>query len=253
MPLLLPFSTPSTSFNHYTTFGIASTKGLGELYELKAKKTIEGKTLAAELAAANDYYLQTLDFRWVGRRHFECGALTGLVRVKHAQLDYGTIPPVLNEAEQMAQEYEYNDYLASLRLTQGHIVWEEAQIPEWGSGFEAALDFYRQALVYALLYNRFMLDEVLWGGGVGTPLQPIIQHCLARGEEGRTMLTALGDWWQTGRNDTGTARPDTISPIPEGISLLEAERIAREREMGDGLPQRPVLEQIEKALSQGQI
>ena len=44
------------------------------------------------------------------------------------------------------------------------------------------------------------------------------------------------------------ARPDTISPIPEGIPLLEAKRIAREREPGDVSPQRTVVEQIEAAL-----
>ena len=63
------------------------------------------------------------------------------------------------------------------------------------------------------------------------------------------MLAALRDWWNTSVNDIGTPRPDTISPIPEGIPLLEAERIAREREPGDGSPQMSVIEQIEAALS----
>ncbi len=61
------------------------------------------------------------------------------------------------------------------------------------------------------------------------------------------MLTALGEWWQTDVNDIGTPRPDTISPILEGISLLEAERIARGREPGDGSQQMSVVEQIEAA------
>lgn len=56
------------------------------------------------------------------------------------------------------------------------------------------------------------------------------------------------DWWKTGVNDIGAPRPDTISPIPEGIALLEAER-AREREPGDGSPQKSVVEQIEAALA----
>ena len=47
---------------------------------------------------------------------------------------------------------------------------------------------------------------------------------------------------------SGAPRPDTISPIPEGITLLKAERIAREREPGDGSPQKSVVEQIEAAL-----
>jgi len=44
------------------------------------------------------------------------------------------------------------------------------------------------------------------------------------------------------------ACPDTISPIPEGIPLLEAERIAREREPGDGSPQQTVVERIEETI-----
>jgi len=200
-----------------------------------------------KLSEAENYYTQSLSLRWTGRLYFGCDALTGLVRVKHAHGDYAAIPPLLAEAEALAQQYEYNDYLASLRLTQGHIAWED-HIPEWGSGFDAALHYYQQALIYALRYNRFLLDEVLWGGGVATPLRPIIPHCLERGEEGRRMLLALRDWWQTGVNDIGTPRPDTISPIPEGIPLLEAERIAREREPGDGSPQKTVIKRIEAVL-----
>lgn len=210
---------------------------LGNLYETLTK-----------LAQAENYYLQCLKLRWTGRRYFECGALTGLVRVRHAQGDYASIPPLLTEAEQLAQQYEYNDHLASLRLTQGHIAWE-GNAPAWENGFDAALRYYQQALIYALRYNRFLLDEVLSGRPQGTPLRPIIPECLKRGEEGRRMLIALRDWWQTGINDVGAPRPDTISPIPEGIPLLEAERIAREREPGDGSPQRSVVEQIENALS----
>lgn len=176
---------------------------------------------------------------------------------------------MLAEAEQLAQQYEYNDHLASLRLTQGHIAWENTPSPQpppsegegadsplsplgrgaGGEGrFDAALRFYQHALIYALRYNRFLLDEVLWGGGVATPLRPIIPHCLERGEEGRRRLAALRDWWRTGTNDIGTPRPDTISPIPEGIPLLEAERMAREREPGDGSPQKIVIGRIEAAL-----
>jgi len=54
----------------------------------------------------------------------------------------------------------------------------------------------------------------------GTPLRPIIPYCLAKGgEDGWQMLIALRDWWKTGVNDIGTLRPDTISPVPEGIPL----------------------------------
>ncbi len=169
------------------------------------------------------------------------------MRVKCTQGDYAAIPPLLAEAEQLAQQYEYNDHLASLRLTQGHVAWD-GHIPEWGSGFDAALRYYQHALIYALRFNRFLLDEALAGRPQGTPLRPIIPHCLEHGEEGRQMLVALRDWWRTGTNDIGTPRPDTISPISEGVPLLEAERIAREREPGDGTLQKTVIEKIEESL-----
>lgn len=201
--------------------------------------------------AEHFYVLSRSEAHQLGRYYFECGALTGLTRVKHAQGDYAAIPPLLAEAEQLAQQYEYNDHLASLRLTQGHIAWEGAgQVSNLSYGFDAALHYYQHALIYALRYNRFLLDEVLSGRPQGTPLRPIIPECLKRGEEGRRMLIALREWWKTGVNDIGTPRPDTISPIPEGIALLEAERIAREREPGDGSPQTSVAERIEKVLQE---
>jgi tetratricopeptide (TPR) repeat protein len=219
---------------------------LGEIEEIRFQQGA-GEGESAPLTTAEDYYHQSLGYRRVCRRHFECNALTSLVRIKYAQRDYRAISPLLTEAEQLAQEYEYNDHLASLRLTQGHITWD-GHIPEWGSDFEAALSYYQQALIYALRYNRFLLDEVLWGDGIITPLQPIIPSCQERGEAGRQMLIVLRDWWQSGNNDIGTPRPDTISPIPENIPLLEAEQIARQREPGDGSPQPTVLEKLEAAL-----
>jgi len=119
----------------------------------------------------------------------------------------------------------------------------------WGEGFDAALRYYRHALIYALRYNCFLLDEVLSGRPQGTLLRPIISECLKHDEEGRRMLIALRDWWQSGTNDIGTPRPNTISPIPESIALLEAEHIACWREPGDGSLQRSVVEQIENAVA----
>ena len=184
----------------------------------------------------------------LGRHYFECSALTGLVRVKDAQNDHAAIPPLWTEAEQLAQKYEYNDYFTSLYLTRGHVTWD-GLIPEWENGFDSALHYYQLAVIHALRFNRFLLDEALSGREQGTPLRPIIPHCLERGMEGQRMLGALRDWWQSGINDTGAPRPDTISPIPESISLLEAERIARDREPGDGSAQVSVVEQISRALA----
>ncbi|CAG0981246.1 hypothetical protein ANRL4_01885 [Anaerolineae bacterium] len=207
---------------------------LGRVYEL-----------TQDYANAEKVYQENVEKR-PSRKYFLSASLTGLVRVKHMKGDYVAISPLLAEAGQLAQQYEYNDHLASLRLTEGHIAWD-GKAPTWDNGFEAALHFHQHALIYALRYNRFLLDEVLSGRLQGTPLRPIIPSCLERGEEGRQMLTALREWWQTGINDIGTPRSNTISPIPEGIPLLEAEKIARDREPGDGLPQKSVIEQIEAA------
>jgi tetratricopeptide (TPR) repeat protein len=197
--------------------------------------------------AEHFYRLSYDDAHPVGRHYHECDALTGLVRVKHAKLDYAAIPKFWTEAEQLAQQYEYNDHSAILNLARGHLIWE-GLIPEWGSGLDSALHHYRQALIYALRFNRFLLDEVLSGREQGTPLRPIIPYCLERGEEGLRMLVALLDWWQSGANDIGIPRPDTISPMPEGSPLLETESIARDRELGNGSPQKRVSEQINEVL-----
>ena len=45
-------------------------------------------------------------------------------------------------------------------------------MPEWGTGFDVALGYYQQALIYALRFNRFLLDEALWGGGVRVRSEP---------------------------------------------------------------------------------
>jgi tetratricopeptide (TPR) repeat protein len=210
-----------------------------------------------KLSLAESSYNECLSLKLTNRHYFECGALTGLVRVKHIQGNLATIPPLLAEAEQLAQKYEYNDHLASLRLTQGHLTFESGgdlasptqRSRETKKGeMISILHWYKQAMIYALRYNRFLLDELLSGRSQGTPLRPIIPHCLECGEEGKKVLSALRDWWKTGINDVGTPRPDTISPIPEGILLLEAEKIARERELGDGSVQRRVVEQIEAVL-----
>jgi tetratricopeptide (TPR) repeat protein len=198
--------------------------------------------------AEHFYQLLQAETREFVQYYFLCGGNTGLGRVKYAQHDYGALPPLFTEAERLAQQYEYNDHLTSLYLTRGHITWD-GLIPQWESGFESALHNYQLALLHAMRYNRFLLDEALWGREQGTPLRPIIPYCQGRGEQGQRMLVALRDWWQSGINDNGRPRPETISPIPEGIALLEAERIARKRELGDGSPQKNVVEQINAALT----
>jgi hypothetical protein len=193
------------------------------------------------------YQLAQMEAHQLGHNYFECGSLAGMIRVKQTQHSYTVIPLLWSEAEQLAKQYEYNDHFTSLYLTRGHLIWD-GLIPDWGSGFDLTFHYYQLALIHALRFDRFLLDEALLGRGEGTPLYPIIQNSLDHGEEGQRMLVVLRDWWQNGTNDIDTPSPDTISPIPEGISLSEAERIARNREPGDGSPQKTVVEQINEAL-----
>jgi tetratricopeptide (TPR) repeat protein len=198
--------------------------------------------------AQHFYQLAKTEAHPLSRHYYEGGALTGLVRVKRVLSDYPAISSLWSEAKQLAQQYEYNDYFTSLYLTRGHLIWD-GFLPEWESGFDLAFHYYQLALIHALRFNRFLLDEALSGGGQCTPLHPIIQNCLEHREEGQRMLLALRNWWQNGINDTGVPRLDTISPLPEGILLSEAERMARNRETGDGAQQRDVVEQINAALA----
>jgi len=197
---------------------------------------------------AEAYYRQCLDLHWAGLRYYDVGSLSSLVRVKYAQQRYDAIPSLLNEVLKQLQQCEFNDHLASLQLTQGHIAWEGI-IPEREQGFDVALRHYQHALIYALRFNRFMLDEILSGRSEGTPLQPIIPYCLKRDKEGQQMLIALRNWWQIAFNDTGIPRPDSISLLPEGMALLEAEQLARKREPGNGSLQRTIIEQLDQALA----
>lgn len=201
-----------------------------------------------DLQQAESFYNKCLEYRWTGRRYFECCALTGLSRIKYLVGNISVVPQLLAEAEQFAERYEYNDQIASIRLTQGHIAWD-GNVPEWGKGYNAALSFYKESLIYALRYNRFMLDDVLSGSSKDTPHKSIIQYCIAHGQEGFDMLANLENWWKTGINEVAQLRLDTMSIVTEGISLLEAESMAREQEPGDLLVQKTVIQQIESALN----
>lgn len=195
------------------------------------------------------HYLDALSPEHRGRLYLECLALTGLVRTMNALGELDDIPGHLAEAEALAQRYQYNDHLASLRLSQGHLAWD-GLLPEGDCGIETALGHYKEALVYALRYNRFMVDEVLWGGGVCTPLTPIIPHCQGRGMGGRQMLEALRDWWQSTDSLFGSPGEDSISAIRNmlGQSLAQSETEARRIEPGDGSEQTSVAEKLTDAI-----
>lgn len=203
--------------------------------------------MKGNLDAAEQAYQECLTMQQFERWYWYVGALTGLVRVYYRAKKYDDLSSVQHEAETLAQQYAYHDYLAVLRLTEGHLAWERQDVDE-EQRFATALRSYQQALVYALHHNRFLLDEVLSGRPNGTALPPIISHCLKYGKEGRRVLLQLRDWWQHGVNDLSTLRPASISSIPEGVTLLAGELLAREQEGGGTNPQLTVVEQLDKVL-----
>ncbi len=165
----------------------------------------------------------------------QCEYLTEfcLLRYYEAHDFLDIIAPHLLEAEQTAQENGFWDHLARCRAIRAHA--------EQDNGFKGvALQQYQESLLYALRYNRYLLDEITGR---------IIRHCSERNGEGRQMMIALLNWWKTGDVAAAMLRTDTISPDTRSIPLLEAERNVREHEPGEGSPQMGVTEQIMVALN----
>ncbi len=209
---------------------------LGELSEI-----------SGDLAAAQDYYERHLDsYSKIGRKYFDCAALTGLARVEAARGKFKASRKLWEKAETLAQKYEYNDRLAALYLARGYAISKGA-IPGWDKGFKPALRSFRLALIYGLRFNRFLLDALLTGG-IYSPLQPLIPYLKSKDKKGQKYLEALRDGWRKGKNEVKSDRHGTISALPEGISLKEAEQTARQREPGSGAAQKTVLEQLKEKL-----
>lgn len=177
----------------------------------------------------------------VKHKYFHAAALVGILRVGMHQNDFDTeyYNRIFVEAEQIAIQYELNDHLASIWLVRGHIC----------SDPDEKLHCYQQTLVYALRFNRFLLDEIFSGRRQGSLHYTITSYCMNQKQAGQQVLLKLQEWWKTGSNDVGISQPDSVSPIPEGISLLESERLARVRESGNGTVQKNILEQIDMALN----
>jgi hypothetical protein len=72
-------------------------------------------------------------------------------------------------------------------------------------------------------------------------LRPVIPALLERDPR---LLEALSARWQAATNDVVA---EAVSPLPAGVALTEAERVARAREPGPGDTQRSVVEQLENA------
>lgn len=220
---------------------------LGELEEVAARRAPEGRAEALERARA--WYEEVRAHRSIYCRNIEAAALAGLVRVRYELGRHDELPELVSAAEDLSRAHEYNEHLASLALTKGHACWEGA-VAGWGAGFDRALHHYQQALVHALRFNRFALDEVLSGRRNGSALVPIIAQCRGRGAEGLEMLRSLEAWWRSAANEVEAPGGPTVSPIPVGMPLAAAEALARRQEPGDGRPQAGALDQLRRALEQ---
>lgn len=215
---------------------------LGRLYELKAKKSQDLKK-SEYLSQAESYYLKALEeSKWISRKYFECSAIIGLISVRYSCNIYKDIVDYFTQAEYIANKYCYNDILATLNLYKGHIQWS-GFVNEWENGFSTALQSYYLALLYALNYNRYLLDTVLWGETGSTYMFDIISKCKQEGNNGQAMLKTLAELWE-GKLDSLLANKteDKCISIKGWTNLSGDERIARLQEPGDRAPQTSVKE-----------
>ena len=205
---------------------------------------LEGSAVAAEQA-----YRNALVDDAVGRRYFACAAITGLARVTADLGRHDESADATARALEIVRRYDYNDLAASLLLTRGRLAWEGRSRAARGAIPKRAQRDARNALVHALRFNRFLLDEVLVGRAGGSVFRPLIADWSDRGPAGRRALDDLRTWWATGRNELDDEPPSTVSTLEPGIPLVEGERLSRQNEPGTGDPQRMVLEHLDAALA----
>lgn len=209
--------------------------GLGNLY-LKLN----------QLDTASKYFERLMSVS-KGRPYYLMHSVIGLLQVDISSSKFSGIPEKVKIITAGAN-YGYHDHLAKLALMIGHLAWD-GHLYGGERKFDTALYYYQHSLIYALRYNRFLLDEVLSQRLDPGPLQSIIPYCLQRRDNGYRMLMALQDWWGTSTNNVSEPLPETTSILRKGISLLEAEGIARQREPGDGTSQSLVMIQLEQGLT----
>lgn len=200
------------------------------------------------LNLAEERYRQCRDLREQQQWHWHAGALAGLVRIYQKREKISAVDAALSEVEAVLRQHPFAQHLASVRLSQAHLAWDR-RLPGGEQGFDSALRLYQQALMYAMSYNRFLLDEVLSGEPNATPLQSIIPHCLARDAEGQLMLVALANWWGADSPPPLAPEPERIAPMPVDAPLIVLEKQVRSQEPGAGQPaQLTVIAQIHQAL-----
>ena len=181
-----------------------------------------------------------------GNPYYISQSKLGILEIEFLSSKLSELESLAMQIETLSIEHSHSDLLAQLYLIKGHISWtgyifscHEQEVP---------LVHYQKSLVYALHYNRFLLDDLLSGSGGSTSLGSIISHCLKYGDDGQKMLSTLHNWWASSLNPIDASREQIASHTLQSIPLVEAERIVRKQEIGDGFEQKSVLAQIEQAL-----
>lgn len=214
---------------------------MAELYALAG--------LAAELdlreQEALDYYWKGINARF--RVYHINRSRVGYVRIRAKQGNLDDIVEIMVNLEQWAIPYQHRDHMATLRIIQAQLAWDST-LDTWGTGEDTAFDLYREGLMLALQHNRFTLDELMFGRAHRSPNVPIVEQCMNRGSSGTRMIERIAEWWSMGMNQPTLGDAPTISPLPLDVPLIDAERIAREREPGDGSTQIPVLDRLVAAM-----
>lgn len=196
---------------------------------------------------ALDCYERCLGWRWFGRENFNCAVLIGAARSAYALgLGAERVAEYVSDAEGIASQESYYDELASISVFKAEVAWS-GRMDLFGVGSDVALGHCQRALEHALRHNRFCLDEILWGGGVRSPVRSVIDICAEQGERGEGVLRDLLDWWRSGLVEVevkaAVERPDL-----EQTSLISAEIATRTAEPGAGEFQLGVVDRVQLAL-----
>jgi len=207
------------------------------------------------LREADQFYRTTIDEDPVGRLYFRSIAMAGRARISYWLEDDQSFCHHFQASRGLAEAYEYNDVLACLHLLEGYAKSYKPMHDTPGFKLtskpdqDGAVRSYYAALIYALRYNRYLLDRVLSGQACHDCEMGIAPACVAQPGFGTQILKKVRSLWLSGRNKLENDLTDTISPIPVDIPLVDAEETARVREIGDIKPQKEIRWQIDEALA----
>lgn len=147
--------------------------------------------------------------------------------------DHEQLRAQLGEMGDLAGRVKLQDWVARWSVIQAHMELDQAL--ESGLNLEAAIIKYTRAMKMALQCHRYILDEVI--GRILWRMNVLASQ--GHNEETKIILKRLAEFWKDG--------------MLEDKAFITVEQGEREQEPGDGKPQIPVLEQLERALYTKQL